>query len=312
MSLRARHVPANPLIATPPIQKVDLARDLAAARNAYKRQDIGASRAAHSNCVCGPSGAKAINEPGHSVNSMKNSLVKIGAEAGLTAMGCNLLFLSALTALDDAAIAQVVVRMAMGVAVACAIFTGAIAYRRTEEERFEYERERRREMWELDNFPEGEKEEMVELYAAKGMSVKDATAVIDLMAKYEHFFVDIMMIEELSLLPPSTVVGSALVGMTTCIGGLALGIIPLLVLLASQVVLPPIGALSASTVMVFVVAAAGALLRVYTFTGADHTKTYHWGRLQMQLPYSIETFFGTFAGMAGAAYIAGVVGRLVS
>ncbi|EQC35681.1 hypothetical protein SDRG_06962 [Saprolegnia diclina VS20] len=312
MSLRARHVPGSPLITTPPIQKVDLARDLAAARSAYKRQDVSASRAAHTNCVCEPSGAKAINEPGHSVNSMKNSVLKIGAESGITALGCNLLFLTALTAATNDAPTQRLLGPALAFAVAVALFAGVLAYRRTEEERFEYERERRREMWELDNFPEGEKEEMVQLYAAKGMSVHDATVVIDLMSKYEHFFVDIMMIEELSLLPPSTVVSSRFVGLMTCAGGLALGLAPLLLLHLSHSLLYLHRVFSAWGVMTTLVATSAALLRVYTFTGAEHTKTYSCGRLQVQLPYAIETFAGTFAAMGGAACVAAAICRITS
>ncbi|KDO15745.1 hypothetical protein SPRG_18716 [Saprolegnia parasitica CBS 223.65] len=167
-------------------------------------------------------------------------------------------------------------------------------------------------MWELDNFPEGEKEEMVQLYAAKGMSIPDATAVIDLMSKYEHFFVDIMMIEELSLLPPSTVISSRFVGLMTCAGGLVLGLVPLLLLHASHSLVHVHQALSAWGLMTTLVATSAALLRVYTFTGAEHTKTYACGRLTVQLPYAIETFGGTFAAMGGAACVAAVICRLTS
>jgi vacuolar iron transporter family protein len=64
--------------------------------------------------------------------------------------------------------------------------------------RLEYERE----MWETDNYLEGEQREMIELYEAKGMSHEDASAVVLTMSKYKKIFVDTMMVEELELMPP--------------------------------------------------------------------------------------------------------------
>ena len=52
---------------------------------------------------------------------------------------------------------------------------------------------------ELDNYPEGEIREMIELFKSRGMSHDDATEVIKRMAKYKTFFVNLMMTEELAL-----------------------------------------------------------------------------------------------------------------
>mmetsp|Transcript_12559 Transcript_12559/g.19450 ORF Transcript_12559/g.19450 Transcript_12559/m.19450 type:complete len:333 (-) Transcript_12559:89-1087(-) len=62
--------------------------------------------------------------------------------------------------------------------------------------------ERRREQWEMDNYPEGEIREMIEIYESRGMNREDAEIVITTMAKYKDFFVDIMMAEELELQVP--------------------------------------------------------------------------------------------------------------
>merc|ERR1711998_552745 len=59
--------------------------------------------------------------------------------------------------------------------------------------------ERKREMWEMDNFPEGEKKEMVELYESKGISHEDAETVVNILSKDKNTFVDIMMVEELGI-----------------------------------------------------------------------------------------------------------------
>eukprot|EP00934_Nitzschia_sp_Nitz4_P001375 Nitzschia sp. Nitz4//scaffold48_size128905//70480//71730//NITZ4_003601-RA/size128905-augustus-gene-0.8-mRNA-1//1//CDS//3329552985//1375//frame0 len=62
--------------------------------------------------------------------------------------------------------------------------------------------ERRREVWELENYPEGEIQEMIEIYEGQGMSHEDATLVVQTMAKYKDFFVDVMMQQELELQVP--------------------------------------------------------------------------------------------------------------
>ena len=62
--------------------------------------------------------------------------------------------------------------------------------------------ERRREEWELENYPDGEIQEMIEIYEQKGMSSTDADQVIRTMAKYKDLFVDVMMSQELELQVP--------------------------------------------------------------------------------------------------------------
>ena len=62
--------------------------------------------------------------------------------------------------------------------------------------------ERRREEWELENYPDGEIQEMIEIYEQKGMSSADAEQVIRTMAKYKDLFVDVMMTQELELQVP--------------------------------------------------------------------------------------------------------------
>mmetsp|Transcript_34588 Transcript_34588/g.45718 ORF Transcript_34588/g.45718 Transcript_34588/m.45718 type:complete len:286 (-) Transcript_34588:307-1164(-) len=59
--------------------------------------------------------------------------------------------------------------------------------------------ERRREEWELKNHREGEVKEMIEIYTARGMSRDDAEVVLNRIAKYDDFFVNVMMAEELGM-----------------------------------------------------------------------------------------------------------------
>jgi DNA damage-binding protein 1 len=57
--------------------------------------------------------------------------------------------------------------------------------------------ERAREKWEMDNYPEGEIREMIDLYIERGLSKEDAEKIILTMAKYKTVFIDFMMKEEL-------------------------------------------------------------------------------------------------------------------
>merc|ERR1712232_1407882 len=62
--------------------------------------------------------------------------------------------------------------------------------------------EKKREEWEMNNYPEGEINEMIDIYTNRGMSHEDATQIITTMAKYKNFFIDIMMTQELELQVP--------------------------------------------------------------------------------------------------------------
>ena len=94
---------------------------------------------------------------------------------------------------------------------------------------FEYTRaEHKREKWELDNYPEGEKQEMVELYVARGMTQADAESVIEVMSKYKNFFLDVMMVEELGLMPPDNDDSPMKNGLVTFAAFVLFGFVPLL------------------------------------------------------------------------------------
>jgi len=63
-------------------------------------------------------------------------------------------------------------------------------------------RERKREQWEYENYPEGEVKEMIDIYEGRGMSRADAESIIRTMSKYPDFFIDVMMRDELGMDEP--------------------------------------------------------------------------------------------------------------
>jgi len=64
----------------------------------------------------------------------------------------------------------------------------------------EYNRaERERELWEVDNYPQGEKREMVELYVGKGMDERSARDMTEILTRNREAWVSVMMAEELGI-----------------------------------------------------------------------------------------------------------------
>jgi len=85
-----------------------------------------------------------------------------------------------------------------------------------------------REYWEYDNYPEGEIQEMIELYQNRGMTKEDAEKVIRLMAPHRDFFVDVMMVEELGLQVPDDDENPWFDGFVTFCSFIFFGLFPLL------------------------------------------------------------------------------------
>jgi len=88
--------------------------------------------------------------------------------------------------------------------------------------------ERKREIWECENYIEGEINEMVELYVKKGMTEKDAAQVVNIMSKYTDIFVDTMMVEELGLMAVDPTDSPLKNGFVTFFSFLIFGCIPML------------------------------------------------------------------------------------
>lgn len=88
-----------------------------------------------------------------------------------------------------------------------------------------------REKWELDNYPDGEAKEMVEIYQRKGLSEEDAQTVVATLMKNKEVFLDTMMKEELGIIQTSeSPIWNAL---TTFISFITFGFIPLLIFVFS-------------------------------------------------------------------------------
>jgi VIT1/CCC1 family predicted Fe2+/Mn2+ transporter len=114
--------------------------------------------------------------------------------------------------------------------------TGAYLSEKSDQEY--YERERQREAWEVDNFPEGERAELEELYVSQGYTEQDARTMVDIKSKDKKLWIDAMMIEELGMLKEEK--KPLLSAAATLVAFIVAGSVPLLVYLLD--LLTPISA----------------------------------------------------------------------
>jgi VIT1/CCC1 family predicted Fe2+/Mn2+ transporter len=168
---------------------MSFSKRLEKARQAFEKRNLVATKRAH--------GAKTIQEAmeehgsagsqfiGNMVYGGLDGIISIFAVvsgvAGATLSSGVLLILGAATLLGDG--------FSMGV--------GAYLSMRSEKEY--YDRERQRELWEVENFPEGEKRELETIFKKQGYSPADAKKLLEIKAKDKIRWVDAMMIEELGL-----------------------------------------------------------------------------------------------------------------
>jgi len=89
-----------------------------------------------------------------------------------------------------------------------------------------HKEEYNREKWEVENYPKGEKEEIREIYKAKGFSGKDLDRAVEIITSDKERWLKTMMVEELGIIQEH--VNPILSGAVTFIAFLICGLIPLL------------------------------------------------------------------------------------
>jgi VIT1/CCC1 family predicted Fe2+/Mn2+ transporter len=113
--------------------------------------------------------------------------------------------------------------------------TGAYLSSKSEQEY--YEKERSREMWEIEHFPEGEKAELREIYLQQGYTHEEAQQLVEIFSRDKERWVDAMMIDELGLLKDE---GNPLAnGLATLSAFVVAGSVPLFIYLLDLIVSIP-------------------------------------------------------------------------
>jgi len=94
--------------------------------------------------------------------------------------------------------------------------------------------ERKREQWEYDNNPEGEVDEMIDIYEERGLTRDNAEKMVRLMTTSPEFFVDQMVQDELGLTVPDEDDNPWYDGLITFTSFVGFGTVPLLVYLCTS------------------------------------------------------------------------------
>jgi DNA damage-binding protein 1 len=162
--------------------------------------------------------------------------------------------------------------------------------------------EKAREKWECQNYLEGEKREMIEIYEKKGITHEDAVALVDLMSKYEDYFCDVMLVEELGFMPPDPDAAPWKNGLITFAAFAIFGVVPLLAYIISEAAgLKDQGGVSYT----FIIASCVTALTLFTLGALK-------ARFTGQTWWKSGLLILINGGLAaGAAYVIGIVLALI-
>ena len=163
-----------------------ITRNLEEARGAFRRGDTEASRKAHEGGM-----APEEHQTGH------GQYLKSFVYGGLDGIVTTFAVVAGVAGANLSASVVLVLGVANLIADGISMAFGD--YLSTKAENEYMAAERVRESWEVQNYPDGEKKEMVELYVEKGIAPEDAKIAVDALSKIEKPWVDIMMVEELGL-----------------------------------------------------------------------------------------------------------------
>ncbi len=101
------------------------------------------------------------------------------------------------------------------------------AYLSTKSEKDNYQKHKQIEYWEIDNLPEVEREEIREIYAAKGFKGELLEQVVEVVTNDREVWVNDMMREELEMIEEDK--SPIWIGTVTYFSFLLIGLIPLLI-----------------------------------------------------------------------------------
>jgi len=101
------------------------------------------------------------------------------------------------------------------------------AYLSTKSEQDNYNKHKQVEYWEVENLPELEKEEIREIYAAKGFKGELLDQVVEVLTRDKEVWVNTMMKEELEMIKEER--SPFWIGATTYMSFILIGVIPLFI-----------------------------------------------------------------------------------
>lgn len=195
------------------------------ARDAYKKGDKKGSAAAHT--------AERIShdvreEHGGAGSQYIGDLVYGGLDGIITTFAV----VSGVAGADLGSGVVLILGLANLLADGFSMATGAYLSAKSEKEY--YANEYARELWEIENIPDGERTELFEIYRHQGYSQEEAHQLVDIKTRNIERWVDAMMIDELGMLKDDR--NPLFNGLATLLSFIITGVVPLLVYLIGMAV----------------------------------------------------------------------------
>jgi len=164
-----------------------ITRNIEKAKEAYKSKNAEASRAAHN-----------VKHAPELHNQEQGQYIKSAIYGGLDGIITTFAVVAGVAGAHLST--GIVLILGFANLIADGISMAIGDYLSTKAEKEYNKTEREREAWEIENYPDGEKQELVELYSDKGIPEKDAETIVNILAKYKEAWIDVMMVEELGIL----------------------------------------------------------------------------------------------------------------
>lgn len=220
-----------------------------------KKSRVGLAREAYFK------GDRVLTQKTHTVQAIKQGIVHgerhhtvfnlpeiiLGGQDGLVnVLGVILGVAAATSNIKIVIVAGLAATFAESVSMAAVAYTSKIA------EADYYQSEYEREKWEIDHFPEGEREEIKALYKNYGFEGQELESIVQKITSNKKIWLDVMMSDELKLEPVERKQGfsaAAWVGVSAIIGSF----VPLMPFFFLPVKRAMIVALAASSLALFIV-----------------------------------------------------------
>lgn len=204
-----------------------ISKRLEEARKAYRKGDMQASAQAHSSAAI----VQAEEQHGGAGSQYLGEMVYGGLDGIVTTFAV----VSGVAGAQLGTSVILIMGLANMLADGFSMATGAYLSAKSEQEY--YSRERERETWEVEHFPEGEREELQEVYRRRGYTDDEARQLVEIQSRDRERWVRAMMVDELGMLEEE---GNPLVnGLVTFVSFVIAGSVPLLIYLLGLAVAIP-------------------------------------------------------------------------
>ncbi|MCB9358419.1 VIT1/CCC1 transporter family protein [Candidatus Woesearchaeota archaeon] len=159
-------------------------RNIKKAKEAYKKKDLSATITAHN-----------ANTP--EAHIQQGQYIKSAVYGGLDGIITTFAVVAGVAGASLSSIVVIILGFANLIADGLSMAIGDFLSSKAESEY--HAAERKRETWEVENYPAGEKKEMEEIYLKQGIERKDARKIVSILSKYKEAWIDEMMLKELGI-----------------------------------------------------------------------------------------------------------------